>query len=103
MAVAEAVTAAKTTSWISVGLAPPVSVKKTLCTLAADAAGVAWEDVNVIKSTLEPLAPAVKAVTKDPAPDLSVFAAAIVDTAALGVRVKIGCVFAAIVIYFYVF
>jgi hypothetical protein len=41
IAVLEAVTALKTISDISLGLIPPVSVKKTLCTLAALAAAVA--------------------------------------------------------------
>jgi hypothetical protein len=98
IAVLEAVTAGKETSDIILGLSPDVSVKNTLHILKADAAGEAWEDVNVIKSIREPLVPAVKRETKVPLPSLAVFAAAILAVTASGIKVKIGCTFAAIII-----
>jgi hypothetical protein len=48
--------------------------------------------VNVIKSSLEPLAPAVKLVTNAPLPSLAVFAALILEPVALGFNVKFGFV-----------
>jgi hypothetical protein len=99
IAVVEAVTAANTTSEINLGLEPDVSVKKTLCTLAADAPAVACADVKVRKSILVPSVAPVRTSTKVPEPSLAVFAAAIVAVTALGVNAKIGEVFAAIVNY----
>jgi hypothetical protein len=98
IAVLLAVTAAKETSDIRRGLVPEVLVKNTLHILKADAAAVACDDVNVIKSIREPFVPAVKRETNVPLPSLAVFAAAMLAVTASGVSVKIGVMFAAIVI-----
>jgi hypothetical protein len=46
--------------------------------------------VNVIKSSLEPLAPAVNEVTKLPLPSLEVLEALTLEPVALGVAVNCG-------------
>jgi hypothetical protein len=97
MAVFEAVTALIATSDINLGLRPDSSLKKTRSTRAAEAPAVACDDVNVMKSTLEPLEPAVNNVTNVPDPSRAVFAAAILTVAAFGVNVKIGVVFAGMI------
>jgi hypothetical protein len=97
IAVLDAVTADKTTSDMSLGFRPDASVRNTLCTLAADAAGVACADVNVMKSNLEPLVPAVNKSTRDPDPSRAVFAAAIVAVGVFGTSVNMGFVFAGII------
>jgi hypothetical protein len=53
--------------------------------------------VNVMKSTLEPLVPAVNKVTNVPDPSRAVFAAAMFASDAFGVSVKIGDVFAGMI------
>jgi hypothetical protein len=53
--------------------------------------------VNTILLINEPFAPAVKRVTSAPDPSLDVLAAAMVALAQLGVNVKMGDVFAAII------
>jgi hypothetical protein len=98
MAVFEAVMALIATSDINLGLRPDSSLKNTRSTRAAEAAAVACEDVKVIKSTLEPLDPAVNKVTNVPDPSRAVFAAAILAVAAFGVNVKIGVVLAGIIL-----
>ena len=96
IAVFDAVMADITISEIKRGFNPDSSERKTRCTLAADAAAVTCELVNVKKSTREPLAPAVNNETNVPEPSRAVLAAAILAVAAFGVNVKIGEVFAGI-------
>lgn len=93
-----AVTAVNTISLISRGFAPAVSVKNTRPTIAEFKAAVACAEVKVIDSTLEPFAPAVNNVTNVPEPSLAVFAAVISTTGQLGVNVKIGVVFAGMIL-----
>lgn len=100
IAVFDAVTADIATSAINSGFNPDSFVKNTRCTLAADAAGVACDDVNVMKSMRDPLAPAVNNVTNVPDPSRAVLAAAIVANAAFGVNVKMGDVFAGMLLFF---
>jgi hypothetical protein len=96
IAVFEGVPADIEISEIKRGFNPDSSERNTRSTRAADAAAVTCDDVNVMKSTREPLAPAVNNVTNVPEPSRAVFAAAILAVAAFGVNVKMGDVFAGI-------
>jgi predicted RNA methylase len=91
------VNAGSNISPLNFGFAPAVSVTNMRHTFNADIPVVACELVNTILLINEPFAPAVKRVTSAPDPSLDVLAAAMVALAQLGVNVKMGDVFAAII------
>jgi hypothetical protein len=94
----ERVAVAVATSPIRVGVVPEASVKKILCTILDEAAAVACELRKRTESTLVPDWEAVTRVTKVPLPSDAVFAAAIVAIAIFPDNIKIGVVFAGILL-----
>jgi hypothetical protein len=98
--VLDAATEANVTSFNNLGFNPAVSVTNTLATIAEDVVAVVWALKKVMKSTLEPNVPPVKTGTKVPLPSLAVFAALIVALVVSGVKIKIGIVFAGIILSF---